>query len=282
MRRSIFILGANSVVARAIIPTLAEDNTIITAGRTGCDVYCDIAKGVDIPGNVDAVINFAAALGGDTYDEITGAIHTNVLGVLNMCEAASRAATGHVINISSIYALAHNGDPNYSIYSITKNQGDEIALYFCKLNGLPLTVVRPSRIYGDSADFGKNQPFLYAIIDRAQKGEDISIFGSNDAKRNYIHCLDLAEVIRRVIDQSIEGVYSCTYPENVRVTEIAAEAQRIFGRGGTVSFLADKPDIPDDTYPVESTIYEEIAFSPRISLRDGISRVKDQREAESK
>jgi nucleoside-diphosphate-sugar epimerase len=50
--------------------------------------------------------------------------------------------------------------PFYSSYALTKKQGDELAESYCRANKIPLTILRPSQIYGDSDSFAKHQPFF--------------------------------------------------------------------------------------------------------------------------
>ena len=63
MSQKILVIGANSALAKVVIPVLAANNTVITAGRQDCDVYCDITKELSLP-KADVVINFAAAFSG--------------------------------------------------------------------------------------------------------------------------------------------------------------------------------------------------------------------------
>jgi nucleoside-diphosphate-sugar epimerase len=278
MKKTILIIGANSALAKDAVPILRRNNTIITAGRKDCDVYCDLGGPITIPAGVDTIINFAASFGGTADDEIEGAVHTNVLGVLRLCEAAHTAGVKQIVHISSIFALVDETSPSYSIYAITKRHGDELAQYYCQLNNILLTILRPSRIYGDSNAFARHQPFLYHIADKAQAGEDIAIYGTNDAARNYIHSVDLAEVMTRVIARRVAGVYACTYPTNATYSQIAHAAQRVFGQEGQVSFAKDKPDIPSDTFSLDQSVYEKIDYQPRISIETGMERIKHYRE----
>ncbi|HEX3568975.1 MAG TPA: NAD(P)-dependent oxidoreductase [Candidatus Saccharimonadales bacterium] len=278
MKKTILVIGANAALAKAVIPVLSKGNTIITAGRKNCDIVCDITRPIKIPDGIDVLINFAASFGGERDDEIVDALQTNVLGTLEICKAAKKAHVAHVVLISSIFTLLDDTSPFYSIYALTKKHADELALFYCKRNGIPLTILRPSRIYGDENTFEKNQQFLYHMVDHAQKGEDIVLYGTNDAARNYIHSSDLAEIVRRVIDRRHEGVYACTSPKNSTYSQIAHAAQRIFGRGGSVRFAADKPDIPSDTFPLDQAIYKKIAYQPTISMEAGLERIKKYRE----
>ncbi|MEI9913712.1 MAG: NAD(P)-dependent oxidoreductase [Candidatus Saccharibacteria bacterium] len=277
--KRIFVIGANSALAKETIKVLSGNYEVITAGRKGCDVYCDIAKEVKIPKKVDVVINFAAAFGGTSDEEITEAINTNVGGLLNVCMAAKASNVKHVINISSVSALLDENSPYYSIYTLTKRQADEVATLYCTLNDIKLTVLRPTQIYGESDEFRKHQAFFYMVLDKAEKGEDIAVYGKHDALRNYIHCSDIANVIERVVKKDVTGTYLCSYPSNVSYSSIAKNAQKIFGKGGKFQFLKDKPDIPDNIFKYDSKLYDKIGYLPKISLIDGLKRIRDYKDS---
>lgn len=278
MKKTVLIIGASSALAQEVMPRLAQGYTLVTAGRSGCDVTIDITQPFVVPKEIDVVVNFAAHFGGTSDEDIMGAVRTNSVGALNICRAAHSAGVEHVITVSSVFTLLDESSPSYSIYALTKKHGDELAEFYCKQHSLPLTILRPSRIYGDSDIFAKNQPFLYQLIDKAQNGEDITIYGTNDASRNYIHSYDLAEIIARSIARRPEGAFVCTYLTNSTYSEIARSAQRVFGKGGSVSFLEDKPDIPSDVFSLDPSLYRQLDYQPQISIEAGIARIKQYRE----
>jgi len=275
---TVLVIGANSTIARAILPHLAMHHQIITAGRKDCDVYCDVTKEVTVPSGVDVVVNFAAAFGGSTDEEAEIAVQTNKLGVLRVCEAAKKAGVEQVVHISSVFALLSPADPGFSIYARTKREGDELAEAYAAEHNLLLVILRPSRIYGDDRSFAAGQPFLYQLIDMASRGEDITLHGTKAARRNYIHVADLAEIVARVIDQKVSGVYACVHPEDVTLTEIAITAQNIYGMGGHRQLQGDKPDTPDDKAVDDVLLYEKIGYRPIISMQTGIERIKQHME----
>jgi nucleoside-diphosphate-sugar epimerase len=278
MRKTILVVGARSTLAQVVIPQLAERNNIITAGRVDCDIYCDITKDVTLPEGVDVVINFAASFGGASDEAILQAVDTNVVGIVRLCMAVKAAKIQHLINISSIFALLDESSPGYSSYAITKRQGDELAEFYCNQHNLPITILRPSRIYGDSQDFAKHQPFLYHLIENARSGQDIKLYGTHDASRNYLHAQDLAVIIDEIISKKIEGIHDCVYPTNETYSRIAQSAQQVFGKGGDIGFIEEKSDIVDDTFPLDTSLYEKIDFQPNISIEDGLRRIKKHME----
>ncbi|MHA7653884.1 NAD-dependent epimerase/dehydratase family protein [Mycobacterium sp. ML4] len=272
----IFAIGACSALARAVLPILATKNTIITAGRSQCDIYCDVTDNVVVPDNIDIVINFVASFGSFSDDQLNTVIDTNVGGVLRICQAANKADVAHVINISTIFAVLDEDDPNFSLYALTKRHADELATHYCRRHDLPLTILRPSRIYGDNHEFARGQPFFYQIVDVASRGEDISLYGSGEARRNYIHASDVSEIIDRIIDSRATGIYACANPANTTYSQIAESAQRVFGRGGRIIKLTEKPEPASDATTQDMPLYDIIDFRPGITLEVGIERIRQQ------
>jgi nucleoside-diphosphate-sugar epimerase len=278
VRKTVLISGGNALLAQEVKRQLSGSWSVVTAGRDACDVFMDVSRSVEIPAGMDAVIHCAANFGGITDEKIDAALETNVHGLLKICQAALKAGVKHIINISSIFAILSPDSPGYSIYALTKKHADELADYYCTLNRLPLLTLRPSRIYGDGVEFARNQPFLYHIIDRVERGEGVVLYGAHDPLRNYIHCRDVGEVISRSLACGITGTFPCTFPENTTYAQITAGAARVFGQPGGLAFAEDKPDIPDDIHPFDSSLYERIGFVPGISMELGLQRIKQHRD----
>lgn len=281
MSKTIVVIGASSPVAKDVCQLLGQTDKVVTMGRTSGDIVCDIRTPFTFPssiGPIDTVINIAASFGGNEDVEILDAIMTNEVGFLHVCMSAHKAGVKHIVHISSMSAVHQPSSPYYSSYALTKRHGDELAAYYCGLNDIPLTILRPSQLYGDDLGMAHHQPFLYDAVQRAARGEDITIYGSHDPKRNYLHTSDLSETIRRVIDKRVLGTYPCLYPEDTSFREIAATAQSVFARDGSIVFLENKPDIPDNTFDMDLSVYDLIDYRPKVSLEAGIRSIKTKYE----
>jgi nucleoside-diphosphate-sugar epimerase len=278
----ILIVGGASSLGCALKPVLSAFAEVITAGKSGCDIKLDLRDPpgkMALPDGVDVVINTAAKFGGKTPQEILETADVNVLGVLRLCIAAVQAGVKHFVHLSSIYASLEKGAPNFGIYSMTKRHSEEIVEFFCSSHSLPLTILRPSPIYGDSGSFRKHQPFLYAMIDKAERGEPITIYGSNDARRNYIHVDDLAKIIARVVQLRVEGTYSCAHTRDVTFSQIARAAFSAFGHPAQTEFLKGKPDVPDNVFGLDDSLYKMIDYHPQMTIEEGMRRVAIYRKA---
>jgi nucleoside-diphosphate-sugar epimerase len=278
----ILIVGGNSSLAQVLRPVLASFAEVLTAGRSGCDVALDMSwpdEQFHLPAGVDTVVHLAAHFGGKDFEAMLAAEQVNVLGALKLCHACSRSGVGHLTQISSIFAGLSEDSPFYGSYALSKRHAEDVARMYCGSVGLPLTILRPPQLYGEGEAFRRHQPFLYSIIDRAQRGEDITFYGQNDAQRNLMHVEDVAEIIARVVRQRVEGHYVCASPTNVRYSEIAATAIAAFGSTSTFRFDADQADIPSNAFAADNELYSRIGYFPRISLAQGIAREAARRKA---
>ena len=270
------IVGGNSSLGRTLIPVFSEFSTVITAGKTNCNIQLDLLDPIEeiiFPDDLDVVINAAASFGGNTSREILESESVNVLGTLKLCEEAVRIKVRHFVLISSIFSCLKEDSEYFNIYALSKKHAEEVARFYCSSNSLPLSVLRPSQIYGDEEYFRRHQPFLYTMVNNAERGEDIVIYGSNDARRNYIHVDDLVKIIVKVVQNRVEGTYSCMYPEDMTYSQIAKAALSAFNSKGKISYLRSKEDIHDNVFEKDDSLYKKIEFYPQISIEEGMRRI---------
>lgn len=278
----ILLTGGSSALAQVLRPVLASFAEVLTAGRSGCDVALDMlwpTERFEVPQDVDAVIHLAAHFGGRDFLSILAAEEVNVLGALKLAHACHRAGVGQLVHVSSIFAGLGEKSPFYNSYAMSKRHAEELTGLYCRSVDLPLAILRPAQLYGEGEAFRRHQPFLYTLLDSAQCGKDILLYGHNDALRNFIHVEDVAEIIARVVRQRVEGLFECASPTNVRFSEIAAAAAAAFGNSGTIRFDFEKPDTPDNAFVADDTLYRRIGYFPKISLAKGLAREAARRKA---
>lgn len=279
--KNILIVGSTSTLGTSVGSLLAENNNVFYAGRRNADYYLDLGSvDLKLPENLqfDVVIHTAADFGGNEEKDFCRSELVNAIGTLNVCRLARKAKVKHLIIVSSMFANYVPTDAYYSIYSLSKKHGDELAQLFCNQFNLPLTILRPSQLYDAESKCKAHQGLFYSIIEKAQKGEDIDFYGNNDALRNYLFLNDFSEIIARAIEEKVIGTFNCPSPNSVRLGEIARTAYRIFNQGGDIHFLADKPNIVDLPEVCGNDLYQKIGFKPQISLAEGIQMIKDVRE----
>jgi nucleoside-diphosphate-sugar epimerase len=278
----ILLVGGNSSLGQVLQPLLATFADVYTAGRAGCDVDLDMTWPVErfiLPSGLDTVVFLAAHFGGNDFDAIQAAYETNVLGALKLAQACHVAGSSHFVQVSSIFVSLGEDSSFYNSYALSKRHAEELNRLFCRSVGLPLAIVRPSQIYGEGEAFRRHQPLVFSLLDQAEREDDIVIYGRNDAKRNFIHADDVAEVLARVVRGRVQGCFDCAGLANLSISEIAEAAIAAFGSSSTVRFDAEKPDIPDNAFIADQALYKLIDYFPGVSLERGFANEAARRRA---
>lgn len=278
----ILIVGGGSSLARALIPILSQFAEVISAGRNGCDVQMDLSEELDagqLPQHIDVLINAAAHFGSADAADLYQTEQINALGTLKLCQLCNAASIPRMVQISSIFTCLEPGSPFFTAYALSKRHADELAQLYCDKAGLALTIIRPSQFYGIGPEFRKHQPFLYAIIDKVANNENVPIYGNNDARRNFIHVEDVAQVIALAIRHNITGNHACCQLHAVSYSEIINAAAAAFSSKSQIYFLPHKPDIADNIFTVDDTLFRLLNYYPKISIQLGMAKEADYRKS---
>ncbi|QBF24580.1 NAD(P)-dependent oxidoreductase [Pseudomonas tructae] len=276
----ILLVGGQSSLAQALQPVLATFAEVLTAGRSGCALELDLSGSADqisLPPGIDVVINTAASFVDGDINALLTAEHINALGALKLCDAAQRAGVQHFVQISSINAELDSRSDFYGIYGLSKRHGDELVQMYCARAELACTVLRPSQLYGEPDSFRRHQAFIYGTLDKALSNHDIVIYGNHDARRNYLHIDDLCKIISAVIKDRVEGLYTCTHPQDASLFGVASALVQAAGSSSSVSFDTSKSAISDNVFAYDDTLYRTLGLYPSISLEQGLGRLVDSR-----
>ncbi len=201
------VIGSTSVIGRAVARELSRLGQVKLAGRRDADVTFDLSsqEPCDCDERFDLVVLAAADFGGGQPDDLVRAELVNSVGALAACRLAEQCGARHFILLSSHSACYQPTDPYFGIYSLSKRHAEEVASLYCQARGMALTVLRISQVYDSEGLCQPHQPLLYAIADKAREGQTVELYGSNDARRNYLHLNDLAEICARLAEQGIPG-----------------------------------------------------------------------------
>ncbi|MGW7773356.1 NAD-dependent epimerase/dehydratase family protein [Pseudomonas machongensis] len=271
------VIGSTSVIGKSIGAALSRLGEVRTAGRRDADFHLDLSQAeAALPqiGQVDALVMVAAAFGGPSIQALINTEQVNAIGTLRACQLAEQSSVRHMILISSISASYQPQDPHYGIYALSKRHAEELATLFCKAHGITLTILRPSQVYDAAGACRKHQALLYTIAANARDGQPVQLYGSNDARRNYLYLDDLAEIVTRVAQRTVGGQFDCVHPDSPRLSEIAHAAFAAYDRKSDVRFLVDKPDIADlPAMQCDERLHEAIDYWPATDIAAGMKLI---------
>ena len=278
-RVKIIIIGPTSMVAKRIRHQLDKFGIVSLAGRNSeADFHCDLSSSYIADcrlARADVIIHCAASFEGNDSEGALKNELVNSVGAFHVAQLANDSQCAHLIYVSSIFSYEHPQNEYFGSYGLSKRHGQENLEWACRRAGIQFTALLASQIYDEYGEARKHQPLFYRIMDAAKQGADVTLFGQVDPQRNFLFVEDLAEVVTRVVLRRVTGVHPVVCSASHRLTEIAHTAFKVFGRGGSVIFLKNKPNIPSVFVPPQGDLYDRIQYSPQTDLAAGIMLIKE-------
>lgn len=233
----------------------------------------------------DAVAHIAAI--GDVYlagSQPELAAEVNVTGSANIAAAALRAGA-RVVYASTweVYGLpryepideSHPCDPDHP-YSITKLAGERLLLAQGRLRGLPVVALRLGTAYGTGL---RPNSVFRIFIDRARRGEPITILGDGAQGRQFTHASDISRAFEMATRSDLQGVaFNVVAPETVSIKQLA---ELVVDRYPT-ELRFDEPR-PGDVAPAlvsSERISDVLGWQAEVPFERGLSNLMDAIDAD--
>jgi CDP-paratose 2-epimerase len=231
----------------------------------------------------------------------------NALGTFNALEAARLSGVNPVFIYASTnkvygemeevkiveeatrwrYADLTDGCPEtqpldfHSPYGCSKGTGDQYTRDYARIYGLRSVVLRQSCIYGPRQFGMEDQGWLAWMTIAAVTGRQITIYGDGKQVRDVLHVDDLLDAYDAAIARihAIKGrVYNIGGgPPNLLAVwaEFGPLLEKMLGRKIEVSRAGWRPGDQRVFYADTRKAQQELGWSPRIGLEDGIRKLFD-------
>lgn len=160
-------------------------------------------------------------------------------------------------------------------YGWSKLTGEYLAQIAASGYGMKTSCVRPFSGYGEDQDSAYPIP---AIAERALRHEDpLTIWGSGHQGRDFVHIEDCIDAFFIIMDHA-GGGRGVNIGSGVLTTfmEIAQMFADLEGYTPVIAPLADRPTGVMSRY-CDPSLVRSYGWTPKIKLRDGLSRVLDFR-----
>ncbi len=126
---------------------------------------------------------------------------TNVLGLLNLLEAARRHGTERFVYVSSGGVVYGEPDERptpesapklpLSPYGVSKLGGEHYLQYYRRIHGLDYVALRYSNVYGPRQDPHGEAGVVAIFSTRLLRGQELLIFGDGEQTRDYVFVGDV-------------------------------------------------------------------------------------------
>lgn len=236
------------------------------------------------------IFNLAAETHVDrSIDSPKSFIESNILGVYNILEAfrvfSKKISKTKLIHISTdeVYGdiLFGRSNENYpykpsSPYAASKASSDHLVSSYVRTYNIPAIVTNCSNNYGPKQHPEKLIPkLIYNIL----QNKPLPIYGKGTNSREWIYVKDHCEALIKIFKKGKVGnFYNIGSNKNQTNLEICkkliqlANKNKIMGKNTRIKFVKDRPG-HDIRYALNSSkLKNELRWSPRISLSDGLKK----------
>ena len=156
----------------------------------------------------DVIVHLAAQAGVRySLENPRAYIDSNVIGTLNVMEAARKLAVEHLLmaSTSSVYGAneempfieTEKADTQLTIYAATKKATESMGHSYAHLWNLPVTMFRFFTVHGP---WGRPDMAYFKFVEAILAGKPIDIYNRGEMYRDFTYVADLVRAIRLLID----------------------------------------------------------------------------------
>lgn len=284
----ILVTGANGFVGKNIVPQLSihEDLQVTASDVTSAKATSKVAfVPLDITNDtatlqalrgIDIVVHLAThQLLPSLKDPLSNA-KVNILGLLNILEAARKTGTKKIIFTSASSII---GDVSYSPvdekhpchpktpYAVTKLASEQYLEMYKNLFGIDYLIFRFFNIYGPYQLDGII-PNTYRKI---STGAEIDIFGDGRQMRDFVFIHDIGEIFARAILSDIKNlIVNIGTGKGTTIIELVELAGRILGKRTKLKMNPARPGEIQNFVANTDLLRSTFGLVPNTSIEKGL------------
>jgi len=204
----------------------------------------------------------------------------NVLGTLNLLEAARTHGTRKVIYISTGGAVY--GEPRYlpcdedhpidpiCQYGVSKHVVEHYLFVYRHLYGMDYTVIRYPNVYGPRQNPHGEAGVVAIFTGRMLAGQPVTINGTGEQERDFVYVADCARANVLALNQGSAGIFNLGSNRGVSVNLLFSTLANIIGYPSEPKLGPAKPGETSRIYLDGSRALASLGLSPTVTLEQGL------------
>ena len=244
----------------------------------------DVSNAID---GVDVVVHLVSTtLPKSSNDDPIYDVQSNLVASLQLLNAMVTKQVRKIVFISSggtVYGNpsylpmdeCHPTEPRLS-YGITKLAIEKYLLMYQHLHGIKANILRVSNPYGERQRVESSQGAVAAFLSKAMNKQPLEIWGDGSVIRDFIYISDVAEAFAKVVNyDGKNSIFNISSGVGTSLNELILNLDSLFGSKVDCNYLPSRIfDVPVSILD-NSLAKQELAWSPIVSLEDGLARTFD-------
>ncbi len=211
-------------------------------------------------------------------------LRSNSEGTLNLLEVARiSGGTFFLASTSEVYGdpLQHPQRESYwgnvnptgprSVYDEAKRFAESSTCDYRRVHGLSVRIVRIFNTYGPRMDPDDGR-VVSNFVCQSLRGAPLSIYGDGTQTRSFQYVDDLVEGVVRLMHVDYQDPVNLGNPEEYTILELVSILREIVADPIELEFHPLPRDDPRQRRPDITLATRLLAWTPRISLREGLAR----------
>ena len=174
------------------------------------------------------------------------------------------------------YIMTGKLEPTNSPYAMAKLSAIEIGDAMTKQFGHKIINLMPTNLYGPNDNFSENDShvipgLIFRMHNAKINNEDkFSIWGSGKPLREFLYVDDLSEAIKLIIEKNVDQqILNVGSSEEISIIDLAKLIKKVLDYDGELIFDSTKPD-GNPRKLLDSTKMFSYGWKPNIRLEEGI------------
>jgi UDP-glucose 4-epimerase len=206
----------------------------------------------------------------------------NVVGTINVLEAAKRAGTRRVVNSSTggaIYGEGkiipapedHPAEPE-APYGQSKFAAEGYLELYRRLHGLSTVSLRYGNVYGPRQDPLGEAGVIAIFCGKLIAGEKPTVYGDGLQTRDYVYVGDVVAANLAAAESDASGAFNIGTGRESSVLDIVEALAQISGREFQAELAPERPGEVRHIAIDYTRAREELGWEPKVDLRNGLER----------
>lgn len=228
-------------------------------------------------------------------------IVSNIVGAFNVCEYAREVKADRILYTTTVFDISLSAMPgtilkpdtptnfsykgDHALYVITKNSAIEILEHYHQEYGIKKFVFRLPTIYSYSPyryyhpnGVKKLRP-IYQMIEKAQKGETLEIWGNPQYSTDMVHVYDFSQELCKAIEVNRDyGFYNIGTGKPVTLEEKIKTIVEVFSPKDNPSQIVYCPEKTNSGgFSLDITnAKEELGYEPKYGIKELLEDYKEE------
>lgn len=238
--------------------------------------------------DADLVFHLAGLIeAGESVKEPGRFIDVNIGGTLSVMEAMRENGISNFIFSSSaavygepIRVPIKEDDRTIPInpYGMTKLAMEGLLSSYVSSHDFSGVALRYFNLYGPEEHHEPETHALPRFIKQIYDGEEVTVWGSGEHLRDYIHIRDVVDAHLKAIEllEREPGKYhymNLSTEKPASVMDIVGAVEKTMGKKANIKHFPPRPGDPLKLYADASKARQVLGWSPEVSLEDGVAEV---------